>query len=274
MTPAQTFEHYPEKEGSFLDALLIQKRVIGALILREVKTRFWKNKMGYLWIVVEPSLHVIILSCIAYYIRDLKTVLGITPVEVIGTGIVPFFLFRNVSVFIGASIVANQSLLKYPLVKIIDLIIARFTLESLTEMVGGSIVMAALLGLNLMALPRDPVGLIAPCAALLLMALGVGTCFAVWQALSNTAWTFIVLGLMVVFMTSGIFFTGASLPPQAIQYLAWNPIFDCLTLFRESYFYSFHFPNISIWYPLAFGAGTWLLGLSMLRVARSRLKEL
>ena len=36
---------------SFLESLLIQKRVIGALLMREIITRYGRNNIGFLWFV-------------------------------------------------------------------------------------------------------------------------------------------------------------------------------------------------------------------------------
>lgn len=39
----------------FLRGLKVMWRVQVAVLLRETKTRFGKNKLGYLWAFVEPS---------------------------------------------------------------------------------------------------------------------------------------------------------------------------------------------------------------------------
>ena len=35
---------------------MIQKRVIGALLMREIITRYGRNNIGFLWLFVEPLL--------------------------------------------------------------------------------------------------------------------------------------------------------------------------------------------------------------------------
>ena len=42
------------RRSSFFTSLAIQRRVIGALLLREVITRFGRRNIGVLWLVVEP----------------------------------------------------------------------------------------------------------------------------------------------------------------------------------------------------------------------------
>ena len=40
------------------EAFSIQLRVIGALILREIRGRFGRAKLGYLWAIFEPLMHI------------------------------------------------------------------------------------------------------------------------------------------------------------------------------------------------------------------------
>ena len=45
-------------EGSWL----IQRRVLGALLLRELLTRYGRNNIGFLWLFVEPMLFTLIIT--------------------------------------------------------------------------------------------------------------------------------------------------------------------------------------------------------------------
>ncbi len=41
--------------------LEVQQAVIKALFMREIKTRFGKYRLGYLWAVLEPAAHLMVL---------------------------------------------------------------------------------------------------------------------------------------------------------------------------------------------------------------------
>src|ERR1700691_279875 len=45
-----------EADTSFLQSLRIQRRVIHALLMREIITRFGRENLGVLWLVAEPML--------------------------------------------------------------------------------------------------------------------------------------------------------------------------------------------------------------------------
>jgi len=48
----------------FLEMLQTQGRVILALIIRETRTRFGDSKLGYGWALLEPILHILLLSLV------------------------------------------------------------------------------------------------------------------------------------------------------------------------------------------------------------------
>src|SRR5438105_6221384 len=48
--------------AGFGERLRSQRRVIGALIIRETRTRFGDAKLGYGWAITEPVLHITLLS--------------------------------------------------------------------------------------------------------------------------------------------------------------------------------------------------------------------
>lgn len=43
-----------QRRSGVASAISIQARVIGALILRELHTRYGRENIGYLWLVAEP----------------------------------------------------------------------------------------------------------------------------------------------------------------------------------------------------------------------------
>ncbi len=52
----------PRSPPGMLERLRSQRRVIGALIIRETRTRFADAKLGYGWALIEPILHITLLS--------------------------------------------------------------------------------------------------------------------------------------------------------------------------------------------------------------------
>ena len=42
------------RRGQMREGLRIQARVIGALMMRELHTRYGRENIGYLWLILEP----------------------------------------------------------------------------------------------------------------------------------------------------------------------------------------------------------------------------
>ncbi len=45
-----------EYDTPFIESLRIQLRVIGALLMREIVTRYGRDNLGFLWLFVEPMM--------------------------------------------------------------------------------------------------------------------------------------------------------------------------------------------------------------------------
>ncbi len=102
------------------NAVVIQARVIHALMLRETKTRYGKHKLGYLWALFEPVLQVMVFV-ILFTMGGHETVSGMPLVLFVLTGVTPFILFRNTMQQGLNAIDANRALLTFPQVKTFDL---------------------------------------------------------------------------------------------------------------------------------------------------------
>ena len=110
----------------------VQKVTVEALFLREIRTRFGKFRLGYLWAILEPSAHLLILLGIFGYIMH-RTMPDISFPVFLLNGLIPFFIFSSISNRSVGAIEANQGLFNYRPVKPIDTIIARALLETLIQ---------------------------------------------------------------------------------------------------------------------------------------------
>jgi len=54
----------PPREPGFFDRLKSQARVVHALVIRETRTRFGDSRLGYGWALIEPMLHLVLLSTV------------------------------------------------------------------------------------------------------------------------------------------------------------------------------------------------------------------
>lgn len=253
-------------------ALLEMARVIHALILREIATRFGKQKLGYLWAVLEPVLLVSILVFI-FSVRGRHSLPGIGPGQFFISGIVPFLMFRHGMARVMSSIVGNKSLLVFPQVQFLDLALARFLLEVVTSFV---IFVVLLTGLHVTGVEeitvRSPLGVLAAFIMLGLFGLGLGMILGAIAPLfpSVEPISHAVLGRPLFFL-SGVFFTAHMMPSKLREYLLYNPLLNSIELLRYSLFTPYKEQYYDIPYTLWFLGGLIFLGLLMLRALRERI---
>lgn len=124
----QTAEFITPPVRTFWDALATQCRVIGALIMRELHTRYGRENVGYLWLIGEPMMLAGVMALLHHtghneYGSDVKalpfTVLGYTT----------FIQFRGIVNRSEGTIEGNAPLLYHRMVTIFDVATARALLE-------------------------------------------------------------------------------------------------------------------------------------------------
>jgi capsular polysaccharide transport system permease protein len=252
----------------FFRGLRIQAQVVYALVLRETRTRFGKNRLGYLWAVIEPLL---VIGTFAWLMSEglrHSTPPGMTVLSFLATGFIPYHFFNDINARLSGATRSNRPLLYYPRVLPIDLLWARFLLEFSTQfavfliILGGDALYYERLTLD--SVPLLLTGLF--CAAGLGAGVGVlisalGTMYPVVDRIEGALFR-------PMMFISGIWFTANELPVDIRELLMWNPVLHCTELVRDGWFTSYQARYANAWYPLAWALALLGVGLTLERVAR------
>jgi capsular polysaccharide transport system permease protein len=256
------------------NALKIQSRVIHALILRETRTRFDRNKLGYLWALFEPVSFILVLVAM-FSAMGKGSPIGTDqdlPLFFL-TGMIPWLFFSNTVNATMAGIEGNRALLAYPQVKPFDVLLARALLEfaTLTVVFVFLLLMFAYFGIYRSI--DSFLGLFAAVVSLWLFAIGVG-CFNATVILFIPSYkqTYAVIQ-RPFFFVSGIFFTVDSLP-EAVRWIAlYNPILHAIEWFRSAYFQSYESAYLDIQYLWSFVLIGLAVGLASLHKNREYARQ-
>ncbi len=116
-------------EGSFMRSLAIQRRVIWALMMREVITRFGRDNLGVLWLVGEPMLFTLCVAAL-WTASGMSHGPGIPVIAFAVTGYSSILLWRNSVGHCVNAVQANLNLLYHRNVRVIDVMVTRITLET------------------------------------------------------------------------------------------------------------------------------------------------
>jgi len=250
----------------------IVKAVVFALVLREVQGRFGQNRLGAFWFVFEPLAHVLLLLLIFTTLRG-RHIAGIPVPLFLIHGIVPFLLFRNLTLKGMAAINANRGLLAYKQVKPFDMIIARAIVEVLLMSCVFILILAALGWFF-----EYDIAIHQPLQWLLVLvvggvlALGSALIFCVVISAMPELEAMIRIMYMPLYFISGVIFPLWLIPREFLPLLLWNPYLHLLELSREySIAYYPRVAEINLAYPTTCAVLALFIGLWLYRARKMQL---
>lgn len=135
-------------------AFNVQFRVIGALMMRELHTRFGRENLGYLWIIGEPILFCAGVTIAWTAIRPAHEH-GFPMTAIVLTGYVPLTMWRHAMMVATKAFQANGSLLFHRQVTPLDIIVARVILEVMGALSAGFLVAFGAYFLGYLSVPKN-----------------------------------------------------------------------------------------------------------------------
>ena len=226
----------PRPQPGLLERLRSQRRVMRALIIRETRTRFADTRLGYGWALIEPMLHIALLSATFAVLMHGRPPIGADFFMFYYTGLIPYHVFVHTSTGMSHALINNAPLLQLPPVSSFDVIAARGLLEVMTDVVVAVVLLAGFLAIGLRAMPDD---LWEPSIAVLaIAAFGCGIGFV--NAVVTVFWrswekTYAQLTRLLYFV-SGIFYVPGMMPDWVRDILVWNPLLHAIDWFRAGFF--------------------------------------
>lgn len=142
------------RSQSLISLFALQCRVIGALMLRELHTRFGRHGLGFLWIIGEPILFCAGVAIVWSAIRPAHEH-GLPTTAIVITGYVPLTMWRHCMGRAVLAFEANGSLLFHRQVTPLDIIISRTILEVMGAIGAGILVASLAMVFGFMKPPKD-----------------------------------------------------------------------------------------------------------------------
>jgi capsular polysaccharide transport system permease protein len=210
-------------------------RVLLALMLREMSTRYGRNPGGYFWALVEPLAMIMVLA-IGFSLLLRNPSLGNSFLLFYATGFLPFTMFMRTSLYVQTALRYSRPLLNYPVVSWFDVTMARAITNGLTMCMTAVFLFAGILGYIPGVQTLEPAPIAAAFLAAFVLGIGVGLMngvlagfFPVWATLWNIA-------TAPIFILSGVIWIFEDLPPLGQQVLVWNPLVHILGQARSGFF--------------------------------------
>lgn len=247
-----------------------QMRVIGAILLRDMRTRFGRTHFGYLLAVAWPLAHLTILTAINVLAQRV-TPMGTNMTIFVGTGLLPYILCLYPSRMVTSAVTENRPLLLFPIVKSIDLILAR-TILALT--IAANVTVAFILIVSLAGVdfwPNSPVRAVEGVLATVYLGAAFGMLNAVFVTFVP-GWTVIsILVMVIMYLTSGAIISIDRLPQSIRDVLAYNPLMHCVDWLRSAYYEGYGSDLLDEMYLIQVSTCILLLALCCERFFRGRI---
>ena len=261
----------PRESSELLRGLSAQLRVIHALALRETRTRFGQNHLGYVWALLEPLFWIATFGGL-FALVGRTTPGGMPIVPFLATGIIAYELVMKTADRGSQAINGNKALLFYPQVQTLDLILARGALEMATY----GVVFIVIVGAWAFTVPHlridDLLLLLGGLGLAGLLGMGLGLVLCSLSVLSPTVDRIRGPLFRPVFWISGLFFTAHSLPSNVREYTLYNPVLHCVELVRAGFFPGYEATYADPGYVVAWIVGLFFVGLTLERRVRSKVQ--
>lgn len=252
------------------EALLRQRRAVFALMLRNVRTRFFGHGLGYLIAIGWPIAHILILILIFSYSGRVAPY-GESAVLFIATGTVPYMVFSYLSRFMMLSTITTKPLVVFPDVKILDVLFSSAILEVLTSCLVVIILLILALISGVDFWPRDLVDASLALLASVLLGIGFGLFNGV-IAFAIPFWhTVYALINILLWLSSGVAFVASNLPDKLRVIACYLPTLQIVEWMRTSYYDDYSIQILDRAYAIKFAVITILGGLLLERAMRGYL---
>ena len=254
----------------FKDGLRVQIKVIQALTARELMTRFGRQNIGFLWIMMEPLLFAILVGVVWAFIRGpISDEINIFAFVV--TGYIPLTFLRHSFGRSASIFVANSALLYHRQVKVLDFIFVRVLIESTGAMMAYIFAGIVLSFFGLFPFPADIGALVLGWAIYVFFVLAACTILAPLSEISEVVEKLVPVSIYLSIPFSGVFNLASWLPPDIRDMLMWSPLITGMELMRYGLFGDAVTPYYDMGKALGVSLACLLVGLILTRRVRRTL---
>ena len=257
--------------AGFKRSLIIQARVVGALLMREILTRYGRHNIGFMWVFVEPMLFTL---GVAGLWTLLKPGQGhhIDIVSFALTGYSSVLLWRNAVNRCNLAIAPNLSLMYHRNVRVIDIFAARLILEIAGATISLVVLSLFFIAIGWISVPADVLTMVFGWLMLVWFAVGLGLVIGsisersevvdrVWHTLTY-----------LTFPLSGAVFMVDWLPRALQEIVLWIPMVHGVEMLRHGYYGEWVTTHYNLVYFASINLVLMLIGLILVRQTQLRVE--
>lgn len=244
-----------------------QARIIKALVLRDLGSRYGKARLGLLWFVIYPVIGILGLLLI-FTVRGRMAPPNLPLMVFLITGFPFWIAFQGMWGDMARSSGGGSSLLMFPQITLLDLLIARVVIEFAAQTASMFIIVVGLMIFGGLEMPADPLGVLLIYWACLWLGMGIGLVAGsirrLWPTFDDLTSPIRRLGGFA----SGVLHVAALMPSWLLPYFSWNPMLRCIDMTRQLWHPTYQSPVFSPTYIVIWGVGLMAAGMLLERGTR------
>jgi capsular polysaccharide transport system permease protein len=225
---------WPPTAETLRSGIRIECRVLGALIVREMISRYGRKNVGFLWLVLEPMILTIGVMILWTMLRHDSH--GLAIIAFVLSGYMPLTLWRHISSYLVSCVRHNLPLLYHRQIGLADVLIGRALLELAGTTIALVIVYTGARVAGFVPAYVDLSLLLAGWLFMAWFAFGVGLILACLSEMFEFVEKLIPPFQYLLLPISGMFFMVAWLPPEIRTLALYMPLVNCFELFRAGFF--------------------------------------
>ncbi|GGI78774.1 transport permease protein [Polymorphobacter multimanifer] len=251
------------RQGS-ANSWVIQSRVVGALLMREVLTRYGRHNIGFLWLFFEPMMFTLGVTAL-WSVAKIDQISTLPIVAFAMTGYSSVLLWRNMPARCISAIEPNLALLYHRNVRVLDVFMARLLLEAAGTTMSFVVLILVFWGIEWIEPPENVLAVAGAWAMLAWFGFGLAL------LLGALSWTSEIVEKIwhpmayLLFPLSGAAFLVDSLPTRAQDFILLLPMVHGVEWLREGFFGSAINAHYDIGYMAAWNAALTIAGLLRVR---------
>ena len=243
----------------------IQRRVIGALLMREVITRFGRHNIGFLWLFVEPMIFTLGVASL-WSLIGVGHGHGISFAAFAVTGYSSVLLWRNIANRCTRAVEVNLALMHHRAVRVFDIFFSRAVLEIAGATASFVVLGSLFYALGWMEPPADVLQVLGGWLILAWFGTSLGLFMGSVSERNEVVEKLWHPITYLLFPLSGAGFMVDWLPPSFREVVLWLPMVHGLEILRGGFFGSAVHAHFDLPYVLAVCLGLTLVGLAQCRI--------
>lgn len=254
------------------NGLVVQGRVLVALMLREIHTINGDSKLGYLWVLIQSVFSIAVFWALRAYMGA-HAPGGMSMALFLAVGFGVWSIFSSGITKTMTAVEGNRALLTFPQVKEFDVMVSRIIVVTATQILTTALIISFSV---LFGAEFHPNGILVGLGVLIcapLCSLGLGmilSSLAVYLPVLNKL---VPMILRIGFFISGVFFSIGAFKQDIADILLFNPILQSIELMRMSLHNAYVVEGLSFTYLAGFTLFVLVIGGFLERYVRSRRKD-